>query len=468
MGTATSTGRRRLMVLGVFVILGVVMGPALAALAATSPPAGPPTADGSTAAALGAGWLVAQIDAGVPLQVFGSDDWGTTADAALALAATGVGGGRPATVWDAIVANRETVVAPDDFSGAPPFPDNPGSLAKVILLAHALGEDSRAVGSAPGEDLVARLEATLRTSGSDAGLYGAADPTYDGAYRQGLVLLALTTVGEPVPAAAIDWLTGQQCPNGSWIAYRPDTSVPCPTEGFPSPETNATASAVVGLVRSGSTGPVEPALDWLASVQNDDGGWGFLAGDGTDPNSTAVVLSALATAGVGDQGRFAGGTTALLSFQLGCADAAADRGSFTFPDTGGKANLYASVQAVAGALELPLPLSSAEKLVPGLPAVDCTTTTTSSTSTTSTTSTSTTSTTTTSLPSVTTSSTPAATVRSASEVASVTGSSSTTAASSGSTLALTGGEAGPPVATGLVLLVAGVLLMALRRRTGAR
>ena len=173
-----------------------------------------------------------------------------------------------------------------------------------------------------------------------------------------------------MPAEAIGWLTGQQCANGSWIAYRPDASVPCPAEGFPSPETNATASAVVGLVRAGVTEPVTPGLDWLASVQNDDGGWGFLAGDATDPNSTAVVLMALATAGVADEAplrrRHCG---AAAPFQLGCASAAADRGSFTFPDTGGAANLYATVQAVAGALGRPLPLTVAEEPVPGLPTV---------------------------------------------------------------------------------------------------
>ena len=219
-------------------------------------------------------------------------------------------------------------------------------------------------------------------------------------------------------------------------------------------------------MRAGVTEPVAPGLDWLASVQNDDGGWGFLAGDATDPNSTAVVLMALATAGVADQDRFDGGTAALLSFQLGCASAAADRGSFTFPDTGGAANLYATVQAVAGALGRPLPLTAAEEPVPGLPTVDCTTTTTTTSTTTSTTSTSTTSTsTTTSLPSVTTTSTPVATVQSATEVSSGAGTSTT---SSGSNLALTGNGTGPPVATGVVLLIVGGLLLALRRRTGAR
>src|SRR5436305_2018998 len=67
-------------------------------------------------------------------------------------------------------------------------------------------------------NLVARLQATNQPNG----LFGAADPTFDGAFRQGLALMALKVVGV-ADAAAADWLVGQQCADGSWTAFRADT-----------------------------------------------------------------------------------------------------------------------------------------------------------------------------------------------------------------------------------------------------
>ena len=52
-----------------------------------------------------------------------------------------------------------------------------------------------------GTNLVARLLATQRTTGTDAGLFGAQDPTFDGAYRQGLALAALAVGRDHVRAA---------------------------------------------------------------------------------------------------------------------------------------------------------------------------------------------------------------------------------------------------------------------------
>ena len=94
-----------------------------------------------------AGWR-GQVDAGLPLQVFGSDDWGTTVDAGLALAATGVAPEQVIAVWDAVVANRELVVAPGPGGAA--GPDNPGRLAKLILFASVRGQGPPCGGRGPG------------------------------------------------------------------------------------------------------------------------------------------------------------------------------------------------------------------------------------------------------------------------------------------------------------------------------
>ena len=59
------------------------------------------------------------------------------------------------------------------------------------------------------------------------GLYGSADPTYDGAFRQSLAILAHDAAGTDAPAAAVAWLLGQQCAAGGFQAFRPSTSVAC-------------------------------------------------------------------------------------------------------------------------------------------------------------------------------------------------------------------------------------------------
>ncbi|MGW3140995.1 prenyltransferase/squalene oxidase repeat-containing protein, partial [Streptomyces sp. NPDC001139] len=60
-----------------------------------------------------------------------------------------------------------------------------------------------------------------------AGLYGTSDPTYDGVWRQSLALLAQRTVGVEPAGAAVAWLAGQQCGDGSFAAYRATAGTPC-------------------------------------------------------------------------------------------------------------------------------------------------------------------------------------------------------------------------------------------------
>ncbi|WP_318206095.1 prenyltransferase/squalene oxidase repeat-containing protein [Streptomyces sp. SCL15-4] len=129
-----------------------------------------------------------------------------------------------------------------------------------------------------------------------AGLYGKEDPTYDGVWRQSLTLVAQRTLGYRPASAAVDWLTGQQCANGSFAAFRAAPEKPC--DDKPKPDTNSTAAAVQALAAAGGHGgAVEKAVGWLKSVQNKDGGWSYYPGDPSDTNSTSVVIGALAAAG---------------------------------------------------------------------------------------------------------------------------------------------------------------------------
>ena len=361
---------------------------ALAGPLATTSGAAPEVDDPPTAAAWGAEWLAKELGAGIPFETFGSPDWGTTLDAALALVAVDGHQALLDEVWAQVEAQRESIVT---ASGA----DVPGRLAQVILLAVGLGEDPTSVGAAPGEDLVARLEDTRTTAGPDEGLFGSQDATYDGAYRQGYSLAALVAAGVTPDPTAVQWLLDQQCDDGSWMPHRTDLSEPCAFDGgaFVGPDTNSTALAISGLIAAGAGGEpaVADALAWLDSVQNDDGGWGFFPGDGSDPNSTAVVVMALRSAGVLDDPEFddrAGSPLeSLLSFQLACA-AGADAGAFTFPGSGDLPNTMATAQgtsAAAGAtLGITGPLVTVSFEDPCPPTTTTTTTTTTSTTTTST------------------------------------------------------------------------------------
>ncbi|MFD9411943.1 prenyltransferase/squalene oxidase repeat-containing protein [Streptomyces sp. NPDC059989] len=185
-----------------------------------------------------------------------------------------------------------------------------------------------------------------------SGLYGKNDPTYDGVWRQSFALLAQHTVGIKPAQQAVDWLVGQQCANGGFASFRPDAGAAC--EATTMFDTNATAAAVQALkALGGKDAAVKKSVDWLKSVQNEDGGWAFVPGSPSEANSTALVISALAVAGEKPaEVKSKAGKSAyegLLPFQLGCtAEPAADRGAFAYQPVDGK--LFANGDATAAAV----------------------------------------------------------------------------------------------------------------------
>ena len=333
----------------------------------------PPTDDPAFAADAGAGWLSRELTAEgfIPSPTDASQpDYANTANAVLAFAAAGVAKNQAEA---ALAYLEEHVDDAVQVGGA----DAPGSLASLILAVDALGGDPRNFG---GENLVERLVATQQTEGNDAGLFGSQDPTFDGAYRQGLSLMALAAVGVDNDAAE-QWLIEQQCDDGGWTAYRADTAVPCPPPSpstFTGPDSNSTAVALSGIEAAGAE-PTEDAVAFLDSTQSSDGGWAYIPATDqpSDPNSTALVIQALIAAGIdpaadtrfdeseGDPiGR-------LLSFQLGC-EAAEDAGAFFFPIAGSDPapNVLATVQAVPAAAGEAFPFEGTQ-LTTEQPSVPC-------------------------------------------------------------------------------------------------
>lgn len=271
-------------------------------------------------------WLASQVNAKGYVTFSGNPDVSDTTLAVLALAAAG---GERATALRAIDYLKSHVNAYVASGGH----DGAGQLATLILDAHALRLSPTSFG---GTNLVKRLEKTIRTTGPNAGLFGVQDPTYDGAYRQGLALAALAAAGVRATSAlapAVSWLQRQQCANGGWESYRASTTTACPPSDpttYTGPDTNSTALAVQGLEAQRARLRHNP-VSFLMLVQSADGGWGYYGG-AADPDSTALVIQALVSLHDSvSSATFRKGSkdpaSALLAFQL-------KDGAFYYPTAG--------------------------------------------------------------------------------------------------------------------------------------
>jgi len=321
-------------------------------------------------AKLGASWLATQIAAnGGFVKSFGSPDPTNTAYAVIGLHAAKVGG---AASTQAIAYLETQLGAALQSDGS----DAPGALSYFIMAAVAAGVDPHHFGgTAPTNDLVARLLATQRTTGIDAGLFGGQDPSFDGAFREGLALAAMKAAKvkkkDAHVIAATAWLTKQQCANGLWQSYRANVAVACPPADpnfFTGPDTNSSGMAMQGLAAYGKKPQKALALASLDAVQTTDGGFSFTAapGQGSDPDSTAIVIQGLLAFGSKPTKTMwatpnGNPYDALAAFQLGCTSAPADRGAFFFPGST-DANVFATVQAVPAMASRKLPVHKTKKL----------------------------------------------------------------------------------------------------------
>ena len=341
----------------------VAAGPAIATVAAAPSSTTLPTLPQVSSAQEGATWLATQLTSGgyIPSTTTpGTPDLASTANAVLALASAGIDPTGALNALDYLESQLGSYVT---VAGS----DGPGQLALLILDAHALGVDPRSFG---GTDLVSRLLATEQTSGADAGLFGAQDPTYNGAYRQGLSLAALAAVGVTDPSQvgpAESWLETQQCPDGGWTSYIAAAN-PCDGDpaGYEGPDTNSTALAVEGLEAQGALAPTAAAnaLRFITGAQDSDGGWGYepdssSAPGSTDPDSTALVVQAVLALGQSPSASvFQQGSndpaSALLSFQL---TSGSGSGAFFYPGTSDP-DLLATYQAVPAAADVTFPFAA--------------------------------------------------------------------------------------------------------------
>ncbi len=266
---------------------------------ASAAPSTAPQIPQFAAAQSAAQWVAGQQTATGPDKGSIGGSLSTTVNAILALTAAHVDAAGAQAALMYVEANADSYITVD---GA----DGPAQLANLILDAHAMGVDPTNFG---GTDLVTRLLATEQTSGADAGLFGTdtqLNDYYVGTYMQGLVLTALKAVGQVANAAAIDWLTGQQCPSGGWAF--PNQAIGLCTEdpsNFNGADNQTTSLALQGLAAQGAlaAGVETQALSFFAAGQDPDGGWSYYPNSAslpqqTDSQSTGLVIQAFLALGL--------------------------------------------------------------------------------------------------------------------------------------------------------------------------
>lgn len=311
---------------------------ALSLTVALAPATGATT---STPATRAASWLASQASAGYVSSGAGVD-LADTIQVALALA-------DPASGESAVGAKVEHYLythAPSIVAGI--GTSDPGDLAFLILSAHAYGVNPKSFDKL---NLVTKLEGELQGPKASApGLYGTADPTYDGTIRQGLAMAALKAAGVAIPASAVNWLKAQRCSSGAFssdVALNPCSGTPANYEGA---DTNSTGFALVGLSAAGVAVPTA-TVNFLKSDQNADGGWGFYPTNTSDPDSDAYVTEGFECSSVKVPFPSAKrGVANLFSFEI---TSGAGAGALSYPGVAG-ANLLATEQAVQVATGQPL------------------------------------------------------------------------------------------------------------------
>lgn len=184
-------------------------------------------------------------------------------------------------------------------------------------------------------------------SPATTGLFGEGDPTYDGVFRQSLSILGLIANDVKPNKAAITWLLKQQCANGGFQAYRPDTTKACDVSDpvtYTGPDTNSTALALAALSALKQSASAGSAAAWLAKQQNKDGGWPYYSGSPSDSNSTGLTLAAVKALKLsGSASAIARAGRYLTSVKLSCASG----GGLAFQKPGA-ANALSTAQAFTG------------------------------------------------------------------------------------------------------------------------
>ena len=259
-----------------------------------------------------------------------------------------------------------------------------GQKAKIVMAAVAAGADPQDFG---GVNLVQDIQGALQGDGQYA------DPAVDNAEvtYQALAILGLRAADAAVPRRALEWLADAQCGDGGWQFDDPaseleDEHCRLDSSDWAGSDTNTTALAVQAWNARTSTVALEndPFAFFRSARDPIKRGWVYdpsgkctteLEGGfcyRTDANSTAAVIQAYVSEGLDVPRR---GLVALAELQY---NKCRGGGSFAFtwvvegdrlarsPEAGagGATVVGATVAAIQGLLQQPLPAPAREVLGP--------------------------------------------------------------------------------------------------------
>jgi hypothetical protein len=280
-------------------VAGLSTSLAVPAAQASSGPAAARGADDHSAA-----WLARQLDGGlVHNDQFDFDDYGLTADTALALEAIGGQGDAVRAIRKALAAHVDSWTTGVDFGSSDVYA---GSTAKAVVLAEATGADPRAFG---GVDLVQRLNRRISTAPGVAGrLTDKSETDYANVIGQGFAVRGLAVARSGKADEALRFLLAQQCSSGYFRLNfaAPDAADQTCDGGkratTSAPDTDVTALTVLALdalpsklatskrVRAARS----DAVSWLRRHQKADGSFGGgPATEASNSNSTGLAGWAL-------------------------------------------------------------------------------------------------------------------------------------------------------------------------------
>lgn len=324
----------------------------------------------------------------------GFSPMGSTADAALTFVAADRAPKKLAKALDYMESE-----AIDDVTSV-------GQKAKVVMAIVAGGRDPRAVGGHHN------LVQEIIDSQQESGQYGDGSD-FVGVASHALAILALSAAGEEIPQNASQFLADAQCPDGGWQYDRPhsegedDHCVDPSTDDqgnptdFATSDTNTTSLAVQALaVAPPVTLSVDPFTYFDSARDPEKHGWRYsheaeLFGSDvfTDANSTALVIQAYSAEGMTapKAGRKALRALAYPLVPITCASGnsrdplsgayantwklrggelrrfPSEKSARAEKENGGPTVIGATIGAVLGLLEQPLPLPEES----GPPVVSC-------------------------------------------------------------------------------------------------
>jgi hypothetical protein len=266
-------------------------------LAATGQPA--QAASTTAPSRQGATWLARQLngDGLIHNGQFHFDDYGLTADTALALDT--IGGQNPAVrqIRRALAQHVDSYTTGVDFMA--PTDRYAGSIAKLLVVAQDTGGKARHFG---GVNLVSRLSARVSTTAPTKGRIEDRSAFGDNANTIGQVLAVrgLLKAHSPLAKPAARFLALQQCGQGffrlDFEADKSATDQGCTAKS--TADADVTALAVIELWRLRGRSAVlvkglGAAVHWLLRHQADNGSFGG-GGPTSAPNTNSTGLAAWA------------------------------------------------------------------------------------------------------------------------------------------------------------------------------